>query len=1125
MLSDNLLGNLLDEAEFTRLGKGKKIYLKNKLDILNIDEENINMIEIKSIVEGSYTDYEVNLILNINENAFDFEHSTCECIDHLTNTKICKHIIATAFEYIDILRNEELNAIKNHPDYKYKINKVNEKIKYTAFDKFLSDYMIEEQKSEFFSNRIGISNSNENKSLEMDVPDGKIKIIPIIKQGDYYDEFKIVFKIGFKQMYSLKDLTLFFDNMQNGSSYRYGAKLEFYHKLEKFDDASKELLNFILKYAKIIKYANDNSKNRYSYYSYYEVLDKGSISLKNEVFDELFDMYLNKGIQFELYDDKKELIFLNENPSINFELEKLSDNEYKLVNKFNSSITEFNTLKNTYTIVGNYLYKINKNFNSTLKLLKTFASNKNKAILIKKEELPVLFSTIVPKIKENIKFEKLEEELEKYTPKELGTKIFLDFDENDNIISEVKFCYDDFEFNPFSKEKESEMDFVRDLISEKSNFDFFKETGFEIEKENMLIKNEEKIYEFLSHDINKYIEKFEVMITDNFKKKQIRQPKIGTLGVRVENNLLKINFDKLDFDKSELKNLMQKYNLKKKYHRLKDGSFLDLQTNEDLEIINSVSEGMDIDYKELAKGQVKVPVYRTIYLEKLLDNFKNTEIVKNDEYKDIINKVEDKEDNENIKIPNKFDGILRTYQKTGYKWLKVLDEYKFGGILADDMGLGKTLQLIVILYSYIKNTNEKDRLQSIVVCPSSLTINWKNEVNKFAPDLKVLVISGKIEERIEQINKINEYDLIVTSYDLLKRDIEKYNELNYVFKYVIADEAQYIKNSNTKNAIALKNINANIRYALTGTPIENSLSELWSIFDYIMPGYLFSYSRFKKNYEVPIIKNNDEEVMKRLKMLIEPFVLRRLKKEVLTELPDKTISILNNEMGEEQNKLYLSYLIQAKKEIQDEINFNGFEKSQIKILSILTRLRQICCHPSLFIENYKGESSKLNQCIEIISEAVESEHKILLFSQFTSMFEILEKELNKLGIKYFKLTGQTKVSERIKLVDEFNKNKEIKIFLISLKAGGTGLNLTGADMVIHYDPWWNLSAENQATDRAYRIGQKNNVQVYKLITQNTIEEKINEIQNKKAELMDSMLSTEETFINKLSKEDIMSLFE
>lgn len=463
---------------------------------------------------------------------------------------------------------------------------------------------------------------------------------------------------------------------------------------------------------------------------------------------------------------------------------------------------------------------------------------------------------------------------------------------------------------------------------------------------------------------------------------------------------------------------------------------------------------------------------------------------------------------------------------------------------------GKTIQMLSVIVDYVQNDQQEDeniisgqetmedtiylgeksvlkrnnKRASLVVSPSSLTLNWQNEAKKFAKELKTLVIRGTLSERKKQIEEIDQYDLVITSYDLLKRDIELYLQKDYTFRYIIADEAQYLKNSNTQNAKSIKKIKADTRYALTGTPIENSLAELWSIFDFIMPGYLFTYKKFKTMYETPIVKEEDQETMQKLRMLIEPFVLRRNKKEVLTELPDKTITVLNNEMGEEQRNIYLSYLAQAKQELAEEIELNGYERTQIQILAALTRLRQICCHPSLFIEGYSEGSSKLEQCIEVIQDAVTSGHKILLFSGYTSMFEIMEKELKQRGIQYFKLTGSTKVDERIELVDEFNQNPAIKVFLISLKAGGTGLNLTGADMVIHYDPWWNLSTENQATDRAYRIGQKNNVQVYKLITKNSIEEKIYELQQKKAELVDNMLSTKTSFVNKLSKEEIMDLF-
>ena len=668
------------------------------------------------------------------------------------------------------------------------------------------------------------------------------------------------------------------------------------------------------------------------------------------------------------------------------------------------------------------------------------------------------------------------------------------------------------------------MDFARDVAKEDEVLEIFKNSGFmlEVEKARLILVNENLIYNFLSSDIETYMKKFEVLATDNFKKKEIKEPKIGSLGVRIENNLLSVDFSNLDFEPSELKEILQKYHLKKKYHRLKDGSFITLEKNETIELLDSMTNGLDINFKELEKGEVKLPIYRSLYLDRMLENIKGTVITKNENYKELVNKVENKELNEEINLPKNLNASLRSYQKVGYKWLKVLDNYGFGGILADDMGLGKTIQLLAVILDYVQN--EKKPKPSIVVCPSSLSLNWQNEIKKFTPDLTSLVIHGNADERVKQIKSIPKYNIVITSYDLLKRDIETYKELNYEFKFIIADEAQYIKNNNTQNAKAIKEINASTKYALTGTPIENSLSELWSIFDFIMPGYLFSYRKFKELYEMPIVKDEDNVAMRKLKMLIEPFILRRIKGEVLTELPDKTITVLNNEMEEEQQKIYMSYMQNARSEMMQEINANGFEKSQIKILALLMRLRQICCHPALFLSDYKAESSKLNQCIEVIKDAVDSGHKILLFSSYTGMFPMIEEKLKKEKIEYSKLTGQTKVGERIKLVDEFNEDENKKVFLISLKAGGTGLNLIGADMVIHYDPWWNISAENQATDRTYRIGQKKNVQVYKLITKNSIEEKIYELQERKSKLIDNVLSTNETFLNKLSKEEIMELF-
>lgn len=954
---------------------------------------------------------------------------------------------------------------------------------------------------------------------------GTIKIEPLIIYDKFTKEMKVEFKIGNKRMYKLKNLAEFYFKMVNKEFYRYGDKLEFIHTKEMFDEDSQGLLEFLMKYAEIIAVTNSNANSNYRYYG--KTLNESAIIIGNTAIDELFEKLKTKKVCLNKDSGKFIIEFVDEDPKkMEFKLEKISEEEYQIFANFDIYKTiilkgkEYN-----YILSDEKLYRCSKEFkNTNLKLLKLFRDNYSERILFGKNELGELFSVILPKVKGAIKIDKnMQEEVEKYQPEKLGVKVFFDFDENEYIVADVKLCYGNNDFNPLNEKEEKEFKYPRNVIEETKAMNVFKKTGFMYDVKNLrfILPNEEKIYEFLTNDINYYMKKFEVLATENFKTKEIIKPQIGTLGVKIENNLLVVNLEQLNIDLDEFKEIINKYRIKKKYYRLKNGNFLDLQDSKEIDFLDKLISGADITYKELETGSIRLPLNRTLYLNQLLQDVKGIQIVRNKEYKNIINEL-DRDLLEEDQVPKNLEAILRPYQKIGFKWLKTLDKYKFGGILADDMGLGKTIQIISILLDCKKSKNENRT--SIVIAPSSLTLNWKNEVEKFAPELNVKVVRGTMEERKKLIQNIEKYDLVITSYDILKRDIELYKEKKYQFRFIIADEAQYLKNNNTKNAKSIKQLIGDTRFALTGTPIENSLAELWSIFDFIMPGYLFSYREFRSKYEIQIVKDENRNAMEKLKMLIRPFILRRIKNEVLTELPEKTITVLNNEMEEEQKKVYLSYLLQAKQELNDEININGYERSQIKILAALTRLRQICCHPGLFIENYKDKSSKMEQCIEIIEDGIISGHKILLFSSYTSIFEIIGKELEKRNIKYFKLTGNTKIDERIELVDEFNQNKEIGVFLISLKAGGTGLNLTGADMVIHYDPWWNISAENQATDRAYRIGQKNNVQVYKLITKDSIEEKIFDLQQKKADLTDNVLTTQTTFINKLSKEDIMELF-
>ncbi|HBJ12792.1 MAG TPA: helicase [Clostridiales bacterium] len=962
--------------------------------------------------------------------------------------------------------------------------------------------------------------NNKEEELAQDGTSG-IKLVPIFLYNDTDKKLKVEFKIGNEQLTKINNLPDFFERMLNREKYKYNNVLEFIHEENAFEEQSRPLLKFLLKYAEIIKYANDVNNN---YAHYGRNFNVNNVVLSNTGLDELFEILKGKTVEFETKTGERKIQFIDEPIDIKFILEKSDESTYCLTPNIDVYGYDIFYGKNySYFLIDNKMHKcLPKVENRNLELLEVYKKNYTQSIIFNENNLRNFFAIVVPKIKDNFEIKNIDkEQIEKYMPKDLYVKIYLDYNEKGYIIADVKFCYGNVEFNPI---KNVNLEITRNAIQENEVLDTFVQTGFMLDSANarLVLVNDEKIYNFLSKEIEDYMKKFEVLVAENFKKKDIKKIKIKSIGVKIENNLLDINLEDFKFNIYEIKDIINKYKLKRKFYKLKDGTYISLEKNNSLDFLENVVDNIEIDYVNSEGGTIKLPIYRAMYLEKLFKEMNNTNIQKNEYYKKMISEIEDRHIDINTKIPKKLNTELRTYQKIGYKWLKTLEQYKMGGILADDMGLGKTVQVLTVILSYIQENKEKAK-NSIIVCPSSLTLNWYNEIQKFTPTIKTLVISGDYLERKRKIETINNYQIVITSYDSLKRDIDLYTQYN--FKYIVADEAQYIKNNNTKNSKAVKLINAETKFALTGTPIENSLSELWSIFDFIMPGYLYKYKKFKELYEIPIIKNQDEEKMNKLKKQIEPFILRRTKSEVLTELPDKTVTILSNEMKEEQYSIYMSYMAQARDEIMYQIDMKGFEKSQIKILSLLMRLRQICCHPKLFLSEYTGESSKLNQCIEIIQDAVLGGHKILLFSSYTSMFEIIEEQLKKLEINYLKLTGQTKVGERIKLVDEFNTNKNIKVFLISLKAGGTGLNLTGADMVIHYDPWWNLSAENQATDRTYRIGQKKNVQVYKLITKNSIEEKIYELQQKKAKLIDNMLSTDATFISKLSKDDIMALFE
>ena len=472
---------------------------------------------------------------------------------------------------------------------------------------------------------------------------------------------------------------------------------------------------------------------------------------------------------------------------------------------------------------------------------------------------------------------------------------------------------------------------------------------------------------------------------------------------------------------------------------------------------------------------------------------------------------------QNFRLPHGITVPLRPYQKFGFNWLCTLDAYGLGGILADDMGLGKTLQAIV----YIAATYRKTRRPSLVIAPTSLVYNWQREFEKFAPALKVLVFDGNRQQRTALLDSIGKHACVITSYSLVRRDYLELADLSFASCFL--DEAQNIKNPETLNARSVKQIRADRTFALTGTPIENSLTELWSIFDFLMPGYLSSRRQFELRYEVPYWKDPGSDVLSDLHRQIAPFVLRRMKKDVLRELPDKIETRVVSEMTAPQRALYEEYLATARQSFEQEVAVNGFARSQLYILALLTRLRQICCHPGLFLNDFTSDSGKLLLLDELIADALDGGHRILIFSQFAQMLQIIRNRLAAKDLDCFLIDGQVAADERLAQVDRFNSG-EGQIFLISLRAGGTGLNLTGADTVIHYDPWWNPAVEDQATDRAYRIGQENIVQVFKLYARDTLEEKIQAIQEQKQVMIEAVIKPGQNLLSQMTVDEVRSLF-
>ena len=951
-----------------------------------------------------------------------------------------------------------------------------------------------------------------------------VTLVPRLTQNG--NKLSVSFKVGTSKMFVVKKLDDFCHQVHNGEIVQYGTSTQISHKMQDFTEKSRKWIRYIDQIVREEEQFVDKIQNSGIY-----LPRKFNVGSSLELFgwrlDSFYDNIGNDKIDFEdktpdAARKKFQLCCKTGNPRISMRILDASKDKKQFDGvTVKGYIPElFQGMDSAYFIQDDNFCKTEPAFMEKVRPLTELSRNGEFHFQMGRNTLSNFYHNVLPQLQEVADItEENPEKFRQYLTPEAHFVFYLDM-ENDNVICKASSFYGKREFSLgklLLHEDISPDQQFRDFPLENSVLDQtmewlpYYDPDFDVLHCN---HNEELIYQIMESGTTALMELGEVRCTNRFRSRHTLKTVKVSVGVSVSGGLLDLNVSTDDISSQELLDILKSYQLKKKYYKLKSGEFVNLQ-EQNLEMLSELMKTLHLTPKEFVKGKMHIPAYRTLYLDQMLESNENIYANRDRHFREIVKGFKTINDAD-FEEPESLSKIMRKYQKNGYKWLRTLEAWKFGGILADDMGLGKTLQVIAVL---LAAKLEGKTGTSLVVAPAALVFNWGEELARFAPELKASLITGSQAERQMKLQSYKDFDVLVTSYDLLKRDIDQYEEKEFL--YQIIDEAQYIKNHTTAAAKAVKVVHSQTRYALTGTPIENRLSELWSIFDYLMPGFLYGYDTFKKEFETPIVKNNDDAAMTRLQKMVGPFILRRLKSDVLKDLPEKLEEIRYVKFEDAQQKLYDAQVIHMKEKIaqQDDGEFN---KNKLWILAELTKLRQICCSPTLCFENYRGESAKADSCMQLIQSAIDGGHRMLLFSQFTSMLAILQAELEKEEIPYYIITGETSKQKRQELVKKFNGDTT-PVFLISLKAGGVGLNLTGADVVIHYDPWWNQAVQNQATDRAHRIGQTKKVTVYKLIARNTIEEKIQKLQETKQNLAEQIINGDMGQLGSMSREDILEL--
>ena len=933
------------------------------------------------------------------------------------------------------------------------------------------------------SRLIDLSKSQYQTDLQLSINNEQYDLTPTIYLNE--NEINVEYKIGNEKKYVLKNITDFIERINNQENYKYGKALEFVHSEKNFTENALKQISLM---KKAIELRNQDIEE---YRYYYEPIKRNMI-IDTRVFDEFYDANKDDSSFSEL-ESKMDMHIIKEE-------------DYYVV-KVGTDKPVYVGSKHGYCYGMNngkfYMERITFDEEGTVsRFLNGIMDSDGQLVILEEQYHDFYKYVLLPILSYFEVFDQSQEEIPTYDE----IKIYGDIDDHQTIYFQPVYV-DENQNRVYGFNDQLMTTYQQDLVEKyieryASSIDMQKHRAY-------FDTNSQTTYEFIFEGLD-YLKQYgDVYVSEALKRVGKKISYNLHVGVSIEHDLLKFDISSHEIPKKELQEVLNQYRRKKKFYRLKNGEILYLDSP-DLEELSQFMDDYHIDVKDIDDGEFSMNKQRMLAIDEEND-FEYVELDREESFIETLDRFKSATQKE-YPLSRDYENILRDYQKEGYVWLHTLKDYGFNGILADDMGLGKTLQIITLLDSL------ETKRPSLVVCPSSLIYNWEDEVHKFSKKLPVTCITGNIQIRSELIKKIKQ-GLYVTSYDYMRRDFELYQGIE--FEYVILDEAQYIKNQKTKNAQSVKTLKARHKLALTGTPIENSLAELWSIFDFLMPQYLFNYHYFQKQYENDIVKNNDEEKTKQLKKLVTPFILRRNKKEVLKELPDKIEQNIILPFNDEEEKIYVANLAKVNEELQQLYDIEGSDKMQI--LKMLTRLRQLCLEPRLVYDNIDQPSSKLKACMELIKTMQENKQKVLLFSSFTSVLNLIAEECQKAGITYYMLTGSTNKEDRRELVSRFQKD-DTTLFLISLKAGGTGLNLTSAEAVIHFDPWWNVSAQNQATDRAYRIGQENNVQVFNLVMKDSVEEKIIELQKRKKELADMFVENNSGGLSQMSKEDILSLF-